>query len=261
MNRLHLRFAAAITAVAMAAAIAAPALAAVAPSTAPSPRNAASTDTGVGRCAAEWRALIAHRTVASEQAAGECEIDRRLDTLDRLRRAVDGSGVLTADHAASLHAILASSESGLTDLRATIAGDTTLAAVTADVRRVFTDYRVYVLVARQAILVTADDRVDTAADRLAQAADRLAAAIAQAQANGRDTTAAQGHLDAMNAAISSARQAVDADAADVLALTPAGWNAGSAKPVLDAARTSVSTARTDLITALREARATLVALR
>jgi hypothetical protein len=53
----------------------------------------------------------------------------------------------------------------------------------------------------------------------------------------------------------AAARAVEGDAAEVLALTPAAWNAGDAKPVLDAARASVQEARESLRTAIREARA------
>ncbi|MBI3744931.1 MAG: hypothetical protein HY264_00090, partial [Chloroflexi bacterium] len=124
-----------------------------------------------------------------------------------------------------------------------------------------TDYRVYVLVARQVNLVRGDDRIGAAADRLTSATTRLTDAIAQAKANGKDVTVAQGHLDAMIAAIAKARGEVAGDADAVLAQTPAAWNAGTAKPILDAARDSISAARSDLRTALSEARATLAALR
>jgi hypothetical protein len=85
--------------------------------------------------------------------------------------------------------------------------------------------------------------------------------LAQAQSNGKDVTVAQGHLDAMTAAVSKARTEVAGDADAILAQTPAAWNAGTAKPVLDAARASISAARSDLRTAVTEARAVLAALR
>ena len=54
----------------------------------------------------------------------------------------------------------------------------------------------------------------------------------------------------MIAAVDAAQAEVDGDAAAVLALTPAAWNAGAAKPVLEAARGSIAAARADLKTAM-----------
>jgi len=248
---------------ALAATIAMPVLAAGATSrgvTDPSAAQAA-TDTGVARCAAASLKAKADPTVANYQALGFCEVDRRLATLTRLGSLVDQAGALTDAHKATLKGILAGSTSGLTALRGQIGSDTTVAALRTDIRKVFTDYRVYVLVARQVNLVRGDDRIGAAADRLTSATTRLKDAIARAKANGKDVTVAQGHLDAMTAAIAKARDEVAGDADAVLAQTPAGWNAGTAKPILDAARASISAARSDLRTALSEARATLAALR
>jgi len=222
---------------------------------------AARTDTGIARCADAWLKAKADPSVANYQAVGFCEVDRRLATLDRLGDLVHEAGALTDAHQAALEGILDGARSGLHALRAEIASDTTLAALRTDVRRIYTDFRVYVLDARQVRLVRGDDRVAAAADRLDAAVARLTAAIAQAKAGGKDVTAAQGHLDATIAAVAKARAEVAGDADPVLAQTPATWNAGTAKPILDAARASLLAARSDLQTALTEARATLAALR
>jgi hypothetical protein len=222
---------------------------------------AARTDTGIARCADAWLEAKADPTVANYQAVGFCEIDRRLATLDRLGDLLDDAGALTDAHQAALEDILDGARSGLQSLRTEIAADTTLASLRTDVRRIYTDFRVYVLDARQVALVRGDDRVAAAADRLDAAVVRLTEAIAEAKAKGKDVTAAQGHLDAVIAAIGKARDEVAGDADAVLAQTPAAWNAGTAKPVLDAARASLSAAHADLRTAVSEARATLAALR
>ncbi len=217
-------------------------------------------DVGRARCATVWLAARADRTVEKLQAVGFCEIDRRLTAIDRLQSLVSDSAVLTDGHQTALMRILDQSETGLKALRLEIAGDTTVASVTEDVRRIFSEYRIYALVSRQVMLVRADDRVDAAAARLTGASAQLADAIAQAEGNGKDVTDAKAHLGAMNAAIAAAKGEVAGDAAAVLAQTPASWNAGTAKPILDAARASISAAHTDLRTALKEARATMAAL-
>ena len=263
MTRSMNRIAAVLGGIAIAVTVAAPALAVPArPQAVGDPLAVqARTDTGIARCAAAWLKAKADPTVPNLQAVGFCEIDRRLATLDRLDGLVGEAGALTDPHKAALTGILSSDKGGLTALRAQIAADTTVAALKTDIRKIYTDYRVYVLVVRQVVLVRGDDRVGAAADRLDAAVTRLSDAIAQAKANGKDVTAAQGHLDAMVAAIAKARDEVGGDADTVLAQTPAAWNAGTAKPILDAARASLSAAHTDLRTAVSEARAALAALR
>lgn len=217
--------------------------------------------TGADRCASAREAARDDPTVANLQAVGRCEIDRRLDTLAKLQKAVDGSKALSDAHEAALDRILASTTSGLTALRADIDAATTEAALREQIRRIFEDFRVYVLVSRQVRLLVADDVVFAAANRADSAADRVEQAIEAAEAAGRDVGDARDHLAAMTAAIGAARVAVDGDASAVLALTPDEWNAGDAKPILDEARSSVAKARASLRTAVREARSALADLR
>lgn len=263
MTRSMTRIAAILAGIAVAAAVALPALAAPArPQLASeSLAVAARTDLGIARCASAWLTARADPTVPNFQAVGFCEIDRRLATIDRLAGLVDEAGALTDGHKASLTEILRGDKAGLTALRTQIAADTTVAALKIDIKKIYTDYRIYVLVARQVVLVRGDDRVGVAAGRLTDASGKVADAIARAEAEGKDVTKAQGHLDAMIAAIGKAGDEVAGDADAVLAQTPASWNAGTAKPILDAARASISAAQTDLRTALSEARAALAALR
>jgi hypothetical protein len=178
-----------------------------------------------------------------------------------LKAGLGGARGLTDAHRASLTAILDASAIGLAALRGTIAADTTITAVRGDAGHIVTDYRVYVLVARQVNLVRGDDAITAAADRLTDAAGRLETAIATAEGKGKDVTSAKEHLSSARAAIDAARAAVAGDAAAVLPLTPAGWNAGTAKPVLDAAHASIAAAGRDLRTASSEMRAGRAALR
>lgn len=261
MTTTRARFFGALAGIALAASLAMPVLAA------PGASNPAAlsgdgprAELGKAACADAWAAARADRTLEHVQAVGSCEIDRRLTTIDRLQGLVDEANVLTDAHQAALTGILDASKSGLTALGREIDGDTTVASATEDVHRIFTEYRIYALVTRQVMLVRADDRVDAAVARLGGASDRLAAAIAQAEGNGKDVTEAQAHLDAMEAATAAAKSEVAGDAESVLAQTPASWNAGTAKPILDAARASVVAARSDIRTALTEARAVLAAL-
>ncbi len=238
-----------------------PVLAAPPPNGGANPPNPAVELNARRHCSSEWLAAKAEPTVEHLQAVGLCEIDRRLVTIGRLGSAAEAARALTDAHQASLEAILDSSAAGLRALRAEIEADTTVAEVRADIKRIFEDFRIYILVTRQVQLVIAADAVDAAGAALNGAATRLAALIDEAEGKGKDVTEATAHLAAMEAAIAEALAGVDGVAASVLPLTPAGWNAGTAGPVLREARAAIAAARADLRTAKAEARQVLAALR
>lgn len=215
---------------------------------------------GRARCATAWRQANADPTVENLQAVGTCEIDRRLATIERLGNAVDNARALTDAHQAALEAILDNAAAGLRALRAEIQADTTVAELREDIKRIFEDFRIYALVTRQVWLVTAADSVDAAGGALNETAADLASLIAQAEANGKDVTQAKADLAAMEAAIAAALEGVDGVAEEILPLTPADWNAGTAGPVLREARGAILAARADLRTAMAEARQVIAAL-
>jgi hypothetical protein len=100
-------------------------------------------------CATQAAAVKAGATVDTLRAFGDCEINRRFSTLTALSSKVTGSKVLTSSDAAALQAEISSTTSGLTSLKATIDGETNVAALKADIVKIATDYRVYLLVVRQ----------------------------------------------------------------------------------------------------------------
>jgi len=257
------RLAGPLTGVLLALAVAAtPALAASAPGAhGGTVRAGQAEDLGARtRCAEAWRAAAADPTVEHYEAVGLCEIDRRLATIERLENAIEGSRPLTDAHQAALQEILDESAAGLRALRAEIEADTTLAELREDIGSIFEDYRIYVLVVRQVWLVMAADTVDAAGAALDETAGDLAVLIERAEANGQDVTEAKEHLAAMEVAIAEALAGVDGVAEDVLPLTPADWNAGTAGPILRESRQAIADARADLRTAMAEARQVIAAL-
>ena len=217
--------------------------------------------TASAACATEWTTAHTSPSVAALKVVGDCEVDRRLATIATMRTEIGNAAAMTADHKAALTATLDADQSGLGTLRTTIDGDTTVLALRTDIHRIFTDYRVYAVVARQVRLVRGDDAVAAATARLDAGAAKLQAAITKAKGNGKDTTVAETQLAAMQAAIADARAQIDGDAAGVLSQTPAGFNAGTAGPVLDAARTSIKSARADAATALAAGKAAIASLK
>jgi hypothetical protein len=200
-------------------------------------------------------------TVASVRAFADCEIDRRLTTLTALSSKVASARALLGGHAATLAAEIAGEKSGLVALRGQIATDGTLLALRADLVRIVTEFRVYVLVVPQVNLTLASDATVAAKARFDQIGTALAARIAAAAAAGRDTTAAQAALDAMNASVAAAVALAQPIPGRILPLTPAQFNAGTAGPAITAARTALVGARDDLKAAAASAKACLQALK
>jgi hypothetical protein len=242
----------------LALAIAAPVMATTAPTTASASPNDATTSV---LCDTQWIAAKQSPSVTTVQAAGDCEVSRRLTTIANLKTGIASSQALSSSDRSALDDILDASHDGLVALQAKIDADTTLSAASADVKAVFSDYRVYALVARQVALVTGDDVALHAVSQLTTVAGDISAAIDSGQAAGKDESVAAGHLAAMQSAIAGATTALDGQAAKVLSLTPAEFNAGTAGPVLSADRAALVTARTDLRRAVTEAQAAVRTLK
>jgi hypothetical protein len=222
---------------------------------------AAAGPAGKGICAPQALAARQNPTVETLRAFGDCEIARRFTTLDKLDARISDSKVLTSPHAAALKGTIGSTRGGLTALKAHIDAETSIPALREDIRRIATDFRVYVLLVPQVNLVSAADGVVFAETKFDTVSTRLTERIAAAQAAGKDTTAAQAHLDAMNTAVDQAVALAEPIPARLLPLTPADWNSGAAGPVLNQARADLGNARNLLRTAIAEARACREALK
>jgi hypothetical protein len=223
--------------------------------------TAPSGPSGKGVCGTEAAAVKAGASVSTLRAMGDCEINRRFATLSQLGSRVSGSKVLTSSDAAALTAEIASTTSGLTSLKATIDAETSIPALRAEIARIATDYRVYLLVGPQVNLVSAADGVVASQTTFSKVNTDLAARIAAAKAAGKDVTAAQADLDRMNAAVTAAVGLATPLPAALLPLTPAQYNGGTAGPVLANARTALGQARDQLKAARADAKACRDALK
>jgi hypothetical protein len=199
--------------------------------------------------------------VGKLRALGDCEIDRRLDTITKLQVRVANADSLTAADRAALQSQLAADTSGLTALRAQIDGESNVDALRADFKKIATDFRVYLLMAPKAGEVISADNQLAAVGRLGTQITKLQARIDAAKAAGKDVTGAQAALDAMNAKVAQVSPLVAGIPAAVLPLTPAQYNAGTAKPILVGSRTSIQSGRGLLAGARADARACLAALK
>ncbi len=220
-----------------------------------------SPTTTAGPCAAEQAAYKASETVANGIALGDCMIDQRLDYLSKASPLVQDSKVLTSGDQSALATILSNDTSGLTSLKGTLDAETTLAAVQRDLASIVSEYRVFALAARQVTLVSEADAVSATVARYATVDARLEARIQAAAAKGRNTSSASAALTAMNRAVARAASDVSGLSTRLLALTPAEYDAGSARPLLVRAQTAVLRARAQLLDARADALRVVIRLR
>lgn len=224
-------------------------------SPAPSTRPAAE---GTHRfCAAEWLALTANRTVETLRAVGDCEINRRLETLAHLDSRVAAAPQFTDLHKDQLRKVnnvnpasYEAERTGLRALKGQIATETDLAVLRGLIADIAEDFRVYLLVVPKTHLVGATDAADKAADRLTQLASRLQELIDKAKGNGKDVKDAQALLDEMKRKTSQADAIIAPVVGSIMPLSPADWNNGTAGPALRAARERIQQVR-DLLAAAR----------
>jgi len=198
-------------------------------------------------------------TVADLRASGIAMIAERLRTIESLTAQVRSSKSLTDDDRTHLLTLLSTDQSGLTALGRHIQADTDLKTLQADVKSIYTDYRIYALVVPKVELVIAADALTAGTARLDAAGQRIAELIAKANAAGRDTSIATVALAGVVSHDSGARARLAGVSADLLGLTTEGYPANSA--ALAADRNSIEAARSDLAAATRDARLALEALR
>ena len=187
--------AAAVGALIAVGAVALPANAATTPATADSPA-----------------ALAKAKTVVTDG------ITDRLTTLGKLQTALAAYKDVPDAARNTLSQVLSSDVSGLTALKAKVAGETTAAAVRADGKAMVDDYRVYLLVAPKVHLTHVLDVESAALARLVKVHDALADRLAGDPK--ADTAANKDLLADMTAKIQAGDARIDGRDAALLALKP-----------------------------------------
>lgn len=186
---------------------------------------------------------------AAVKAKCVAAIQQRLATLDQLTSRVNSAKHLTAGNRATLLADIQSDRTGLTSLEGEINGETTLLQLKVSCPKIVNDYRVYLLLVPQVHMVVAADAGNAAIDDFNKATSLLQKAINAASTHGVDPAKvadAQARSADAQAKITDAKAKVDPVVAELVALTPADINNGSAQSVLASAKAALAAARDDL---------------
>lgn len=192
----------------------------------------------------------APRTLAELQAAGAKA------TSDRETKLTAAIAKVTGDHALSSgdrSTILGTLDADLAAMKASasaIAADTTATQAAADLKTVYTKYRVYAVALPQARLASAADRLTgTTVPKLTKEQSTLAGLLS-GKDKAKSTDALQSDLKDMSAQIATASHDASGQAAAALAVTPASYDANhsalsSVKSSLESARTAAKKAADD----------------
>jgi len=185
------------------------------------------------------------------QARAKAAIDARLHSLNFAIAAVKANRVITDADKDTLLNTLNGDVSGLTALEAKIQGDTTVAQAEADYKTIFSGYRVYALALPQVLFAAATDDITQAVLPHLNDADSRLTTLLNGKYKDKDTPPVQAAMKDLAAQINAITVSTKGLSAQVLAYTPAQWNAnhgilGPPRQTLRTARADVRTGRADI---------------
>jgi hypothetical protein len=189
----------------------------------------------------------------SAQQVVEADLSGRVTQLNALSGAVDNPAnhLATGDRQTLGNDITQVELPGIQTLQSQVQQVTTCVGLRAVARSMVFNYRVYLVMTPQTHLTIVVDDATFIEGVLANLEPQIATAIQNAQASGKDVTAAQAAFTDLKSQVSAAQGETSGQAAQILAQTPAGFPGNW--QVFLAARTSVTNARTDLRAAYNDA--------
>jgi hypothetical protein len=183
-------------------------------------------------------------TPAQQRVEGD--LTARVTQLNALSSAVNSTtNHLTPGDRQTLQNDITNTElPGIQALQAKVPHDTTCQQLRTDAHSMVFTYRVYVVMTPQTHLTIVLDDETAIEGVLTNLEPKIATAIQNAQAAGKNVTAAQAAFNDLKNQVSTAQAATTGQAALVLAQTPSGFPGNW--PVFTTARTDAANAHTDL---------------
>lgn len=174
---------------------------------------------------------------------GDQEIARRLASLATLTTKINAATRLTASDKTTLTNEVNDTISGLNTLKTKLDSETTIAAARADAQDIYTEYRVYALVAPKIGLVKVADDQQVVEQKLSTLIQKLQSRITSAQSNGKDVTALQNALNDMTTKVNAAQSVSNSIESKVISLQPTDYNSDHA--ILSGDSAQLKTAHAD----------------
>ena len=197
-------------------------------------------------------------------ATANKEIDRRTAALDALSARVQAMKHITDSDKTSLEGMITAEASNLAALKTTIAADTDLTTLKADIQSITKSYRIFMLIIPRGHIIAAADRVNDVAGAMGDVGTKLQTRITAAQAAGNDVATLNTALTDLTAKLTDAKTNAAAAIAEISGLTPdngdqAVMNANTA--ALRDARKKINAAQADIKAARQDAQTIIKGLK
>lgn len=157
-------------------------------------------------------------------AKGDQEIARRLASLSKLTDKINAATKLTDADKATLTAEVSATADSLNTLKAKLDAETTVAAARADVQSIYTEYRVYALVAPKVGLIKVADDQQVAEQKLQALIQKFQTRLNAAKAKGKNVSALEATLNDMTQRVNASVSTSSAVQAKVIGLQPTDYN-------------------------------------
>ncbi len=177
-------------------------------------------------------------------------IDERIASLNKAIARVNSANRLTSADKAELVADLNSAITRLTNLKAKIAAETSAEAVKADLKSIFSDFKIFAVLEPKTQGLTAAAKMSFQVDKLSLAADKINALVVKAQTAGKNTTAMKALFTDYQTQISDAKKQIAAAKAKFTAMKvsdPTG-----AKTLFQDGKAILKLAKADIIAAHKD---------
>ena len=184
---------------------------------------------------------------------GNQEITRRLTTLNTLSGKIDSATRLTPSDQATLNMEVSGTISGLNSLKTQLDSQISLLPARNDALSIYTEYRVYALVAPKVGLIKVADDQQVVEAKLAALVPKLQSRITLARQNGSNVVTKQAQLNDMRAKIAAAQAISSNIETTVINLQPIDYNSNHAVLVGD--NMQLKTAYNDIQAAYNDAKA------
>ena len=190
---------------------------------------------------------------------GDQEIARRLASLSTLSSKINAATKLTSSDKATLTAEVNATVDGLNALKAKLDADTTVAEARTDVQSIYTEYRVYALVAPKIALVKVADDQQVAEQKLQTLIQKFQTRLNAAKAKGKNVSALETVLADMTQKVSASVSVSSAVQAKVIGLQPTDYNNDHA--VLSGDSAQLKAAHADNVAAYQDAKRIVAGLK
>jgi hypothetical protein len=190
---------------------------------------------------------------------GDQEIARRLASLSMFLSKINAATKLTASDKATLTAEVNATIDGLNALKVKLDGETTVAAARTDAQSIYTEYRVYALVAPKVALVKVADDQQVAEQKLQTLIQKFQTRLNAAKAKGKNVSALETTLSDMTQKVNASASVSSAVQTKVIDLQPTDYNNDHA--ILSGDSAQLKAAHADNVAAYQDAKQIVAGLK